>query len=150
MANGGKRPGAGRKPGSKSKKTLEKQAIANAFNQRIMLHADRLFHAQLQLAVGSMKVFRIDETKDSKGNIKREHVHVTDAKEIKELLDEHDGSDGIVEGAYYYFTDVSPDNRALDSLLNRGLGKVADKTDISGKLEIEVATFQIKTRNNEE
>jgi hypothetical protein len=29
-------------------------------------------------------------------------------------------------------------------------GKMADKTEHSGKVELEVATFQIKTRNNEE
>jgi hypothetical protein len=150
MANGGKRPGAGRKPGSKSKKTLEKQAIANAFNQRVLTQADVLFNAQLALSVGSIKVFRIDEEEDGNGKVKRVHTLVTLPDEIKAVLDEHEGGSGIVGENYYFVSNVSPDNRALDSMLNRGLGKVADKTEHSGKLEIEVATFQIKTRNNEE
>lgn len=122
MARGGKRVGAGRRLGSKDKATLEQQKILEAFNQRVMAKADALFNAQLTLAVGSMKVFRIDETRDG-NKVKREHVHVTDADEIKALLDEHDGAPGVVDGVYYYFTDVSPDNRAIDSMLNRALGK---------------------------
>ncbi len=130
MGNGGKRPGAGRKKGGSNAKTLAQKAIVDAFNQRVLGHADDLFNAQLKLAIGSQRVFRIDETKDGKGGTKREHVLVTDAEEIKSLLDEHDGGDGTVDGDYYYFQTVMPDNRALDSLLNRGLGKPKDLLDI--------------------
>lgn len=122
MGRGGKRPGAGRRIGSKDKATLEKQKVTEAFNQRVMAKADVLFNAQLMLAVGSMKVFRIDEEGEGKSK-KRTHVHVTDADEIKRLLDEHDGANGLVDGAYYYFAEVLPDNRAIDSMLNRTLGK---------------------------
>lgn len=128
--NGGKRPGAGRKPGSKTKATLEKQKVAEAFNQRVMLKADALFNAQLTLAVGSMKVFRIDEEGEGKSK-KRVHVHVTDADEIKALLDEHDGQAGVVNDAFYYFSDVLPDNKAIDSMLNRALGKPKETVEHS-------------------
>jgi len=131
--NGGKRPGAGRKPGSKTKATLEKLKVQEAFNQRVMAKADALFNAQLTLAVGSMKVFRIDETEGEKGKTKREHVHVTDADEIKALLDEHDGANGVVDGVYYYFSDVLPDNKAIDSMLNRSLGKPTEKHEHGGE-----------------
>lgn len=131
--NGGKRPGAGRKPGSKTKTTLEKEKVAEAFNQRVLAKADALFNAQLTLAVGSMKVFRIDETEGEGGKKKREHVHVTDADEIKRLLDEHDGANGLVDGVYYYFSDVLPDNRAIEAMLNRALGKPVDKVEHAGK-----------------
>lgn len=123
MTHGGKRAKAGRKVGSKSKATLEQQKVLEAFNQRVMAKADALFNAQLTLAVGSMKVFRIDEEEGDNGKKKRVHVHVTDADEIKALLDEHDGSPGVVDGVYYYFTDVQPDNKAIDSMLNRALGR---------------------------
>lgn len=134
MANGGKRAGAGRKPGSKNKATLEKQKVAEAFNQRVLTHADALFNAQFKLAVGSQRVFRVDETEEN-GKTKREHVLVTDAEEIKTLLDEHDGGDGAVDGTYYYFQTVPPDNRALDSLLNRTLGKAKDSLDVTSNGE---------------
>lgn len=124
--HGGKRKGAGRKQGSKNRATLEQQAVVEAFNQRVMHKADELFNAQFRLAIGSAKVFRIDEEEVEKGKTKRVHVHVTDADEITKLLDEHEGEAGEVDGTYYYFVDVLPDNRALDSLLNRGLGKPAE------------------------
>lgn len=131
--NGGKRPGAGRKPGSKTKATLEKEKVAEAFNQRVMAKADALFNAQLTLAVGSMKVFRIDETEGEGGKKKREYTHVTDPDEIKRLLDEHDGGNGVVDGAFYYFSEVMPDNRAIDSMLNRALGKPKETLEHGGK-----------------
>lgn len=129
---GGIQPGGGRPKGSKNKATLEKQKVAEAFNQRVMVKADALFNAQLSLAVGSQKVFRIDETGEGK-NKKREHVLVTDPDEIKALLDEHDGNSGIVEGVYYYFTTVSPDNKAIDSMLNRTLGKPKETVEVGGE-----------------
>ena len=133
MQNGGKRPGAGRKRGSKNKKTLEKAAIVEAFNQRVMTHADALFNAQLALSIGSIRVFRIDETEDDKGKTKREHILVTDAEEIKSVLDEFDGvGSGIVEDNFYFVTNVPPDNRAIDSMLNRALGKPKETREISG------------------
>lgn len=130
---GGKREGAGRPKGKPTKATLEKQKVAEAFNQRVMAKADALFNAQLTLAVGSMKVFRVDETEDN-GKKKREHVLVTDADEIKRLLDEHDGASGVVEGVYYYFSEVLPDNRAIDSMLNRALGKPKETLEHAGEI----------------
>lgn len=137
--HGGKRPGAGRKQGSKNRATLEQQAVVEAFNQRVMHKADELFNAQFRLAIGSAKVFRINEEEDEKGKIKRVHVHVTDPGEITALLDEHDGEAGEVDGTYYYFVDVLPDNRALDSLLNRGLGKPAETVKLNvGDIDAEI------------
>jgi hypothetical protein len=138
MVRGGKRPGAGRKPGGKNQATLEKEAVQAAFNQRVMQHADNLFNAQLKLAVGSQRVFRIDVNK--KGEVK--HTLVTDSEEIKSLLDEYEGSDGEVDGSYYYFQTIIPDNRALDSLLNRTLGRAKESVEHSG--EVTVVTRVIK------
>lgn len=119
---GGKRPGAGRQYGSKNKATLEKKAVQEAFNQRVMLKADALFNAQFSLAVGASKVFRIDEEGEGK-NKKQVHTLVTNEDEIKALLDEHEGGAGEVGGSYYYITTSPPDNKAIDSLLNRALGR---------------------------
>lgn len=132
MANGGKRPGAGRKKGSKTKKTLEKLAIQEAFNQRVMTQADALFNAQLTLAVGSVQVYRVEETKDG-NKTKREHVLVTNPDEIKKVLDENEGSSGMVEDSYYFVSNLPPDNRAIDSMLNRTLGKPAEKVQHTGE-----------------
>lgn len=139
---GGVQPGSGRPKGSLNKSTLEQRKVLEAFNQRVMAKADALFNAQLTLAVGSVKVFRIDETEGENGKKRREHVHVTDSEEIKGLLDEHDGGPGVVDGTYYYFSDVLPDNKAIEAMLNRALGKAADKLEIIRPLDAARAAFE--------
>lgn len=129
----------GRPKGSLNKVTLEKRAVLDAFNQRVMLQADALFNAQFSLAVGTQKVFRIDETEDDKGKVKREHVLVTDPDEIKALLDEHDGGNGEVDGSYYYITTAMPDNRAIDSMLNRTFGKPTEHTVVESQTPEQIA-----------
>jgi hypothetical protein len=132
---GGVQPGSGRPRGSLNKSTLEQRKVLEAFNQRVMAKADALFNAQLTLAVGSMKVFRVDEVEGDNGKKKREHVQVTDSEEIKALLDEHDGAPGVVDGVYYYFQEVAPDNKAIEAMLNRALGKAVEKIEISKPAE---------------
>lgn len=131
---GGVQPGSGRPKGSLNKSTLEQRKVLEAFNQRVMAKADALFNAQLVLAIGSMKVYRIDEVEGEGGKKRREHVHVTDANEIKALLDEHDGMNGVVDGVYYYFTDVPPDNKAIEAMLNRALGKPKETLEHGGEI----------------
>lgn len=98
-----------------------------------MRHADALFQAQHTLAVGSIRVFRIDEEEDDNGKTKRVHVLVTEPDEIKQVLDEHEGGSGVVGENYYYVSEVPPDNRAIDSLLNRALGKPTEHKVIEKK-----------------
>ncbi len=52
MPRGGKRKGAGRPIGSFEDKTLRRRAVKKAIDERVMKHADKLFHAQLGKAVG--------------------------------------------------------------------------------------------------
>lgn len=133
--HGGKRPGAGKPKGKLSPKTLEKQAVQAAFNQRVLTQADALFNAQFALAVGSIQVFRVDEEEDDKGKIKRVHTLVTDPDEIKKVLDETDGGAGTVGEHYYFVNSVSPQNIAVESMLNRALGKPVEKTEVTGTVE---------------
>lgn len=145
--NGGARPGAGRKPGRYNQKTLVAMKIRDAFNQRVMLHADRLFNAQMNLAVGEQYLFvRITE---GEGKNKRVyHEVVTDRELIKQYLDYEEGigdNDSPNDDSHYYYLSTKPaNNMAIDSLLNRALGKVPDKLLIEGgffnqnKLTIEV------------
>lgn len=107
-----------------NKATLYRKAVGEALTQRILSDASALYLAQRTLAVGSLRVFRIDE--GPKGG-KATHTLVTDPDEILDLLNEHGGPDisdgGTVSGRFYFFSTVLPDNRALDSLFNRALGK---------------------------
>ena len=126
MERGGKRKGAGRPKGSVEDKTVRKRAVKKAIDERVMRHADKLFHAQLTKAVGSVMVFRVD-----KGRSKTVHTQITDPAEIKRFLDEHGGQSGIVGDSFYFVTDVAPDNRAIDSMLDRTFGRANKSIELS-------------------
>lgn len=134
--HGGKRENAGKPKGRVSKKTLEKKAVEAQFAQRVMNVVDSLFNAQYSLAVGSVRVYRVDEEEVSEGKTKRIHTLVTDSDEIKKVLDETNGKgSATIEDDFYFVTEVSPDNKAIDSMLNRALGKPQDSLDVTSKGE---------------
>src|SRR5690242_2368449 len=118
MANGGKRPGAGRKKGSKSKKTLEKEKVLAVLRQRIMKAADLIFDGQLSLARGQQFLYKIEKVKKvgPKGGISYERQRpqlVTNQSEIEQYLE------GLIENTdleddpgatYFYLTTKEPSN----------------------------------------
>lgn len=124
---GGKRKKSGRKAGSLNKATLEKKKIEEAFTQRVLGSAERLFNSQFSLAQGCSHLYRIDEVRRGK-EIKRKHVLVTDPEEIRMYLDEEVDPD-----KYYYITTKSPDNKAIDSLLDRAFGRAKQKVEVGGE-----------------
>lgn len=123
--NGGVRPGAGRPKGSQNKATKEKVKMEKLFNKKVMGSINRLFNAQMALAEGVMYLYRID--KDPKGKNDKP-VIVTDPEEIQEFL-----ADEIDSDSYYYISTERPDNRAIDSLLDRIFGKPKQKHEHSGE-----------------
>ncbi len=130
--NGGKRPGAGRPKGKLNAKTLEKTAVRDAFNQLVMRSATRLFNAQLDLALGEKQLFVkyfVGEGKDRKSVVQV----VTDPELIKEYLID-DGATLNASGTdeYYYISTKPADNRAIQALLDRALGRAPDKLEITG------------------
>jgi len=127
---GGKRENAGRKKGTVLPKTLEKQAVAAQLRQRTMRAADKLWNAQFAKATGSMMIYRIDEIEDENGKTKREHILVENADEIKQVLDECDGASGYAGESYYIVTTVQPDNKAIDSMLDRTFGKAQQTIEV--------------------
>lgn len=142
--HGGARNGAGRPAGLKNPQTLEREAVLREFRQRVLTQTDSLFNAQFTLAVGSIKVYRIDEEEGEGGKKKRVHVLVTDAEEIKSVLDEHEGGSGVVGESFYFVSDVLPDNRAIDSLMNRAFGKPTET------LKAEIETNDVTKHSNQE
>ena len=134
---GGARKGGGMPKGKLTKKKLEQIQVREAFNQRVMLHADRLFNAQMNLAVGEQSLFVKVKERDSKGKVIRvTHEVITDVETIKQYLDYEEGLEGAEslndENHYYYLSTKPADNKAIDSLLNRALGKAPDKLEITG------------------
>jgi hypothetical protein len=137
---GGARPGAGRKAGGTNESTKLRRASLKEFRRRVSLHADELFNAQYSLARGITFLYRIDEV-EVNGKKKRQHIRVTDPDEIKDALDNIEaGENGTGDNDYYYITTEKPDNKAIDSLLDRTFGRavqgvaVQDTTDLAGLL----------------
>lgn len=136
--NGGARPGAGRKKGSLNKATKEKKEVENAFTQRVLTVANKLFESQLTIAQGASFLYRID--KDEKGNNKKP-VLVTNEWEIEQYLN----GENFDPSTYYYITTERPDNKAIDSMLDRVFGKATQKTEITGAdgepLKVELVSY---------
>lgn len=124
----------GRPKGKKSTSTLEKEGVLKEFRQKILKSAEVLFNAQLQIATGQTYLYKIEKEeiigpKGGKSYRNKKPELVTSPWEIEEYLQ------GLAEGdvdddtdpnaAYYFLTTKAPDNKAIDSLLDRGLGKVA-------------------------
>src|ERR1051325_4100142 len=88
MARGGKRPGAGRKKGSKSPATLEREAALKPFREMVIARVKPLFEAQMTLARGVSYMYWIKENPKTGG---KEHILVTDPDEIGDILAQMDG-----------------------------------------------------------
>ena len=125
---GGAREGAGRPVGVKNKTTIERQIAEEEFKNRILASIHDLLNTQMNIAKGASYLYRIDETGEGSKK-KREHVLVTDSEEIKRVLDEVEGT-GQVDDSYYYITTRTPDNKALDSLIDRVFGRPSQSMSI--------------------
>lgn len=149
---GGKREGSGRPKGAKDPQTLEREKVQEAINQRVFKIADSLITPQISLAKGQQFLYKITKTKvvGPKGGItyKPEKPElVTSEQEIKDYLDNLiDVANGDIEeetnpaATYYFITTKEPNNMAIDSLLNRTLGKPKEtmevKQEVSLKLDV--------------
>ena len=130
MASGGPRPGSGRKVGFKLTEThreflQRKRDAERSYHNKVIKETNRIYEAQLRLGKGCNFLYRVDT--DDKGK-KQKPVLVNSQKEIELYLA------GDVEDmeAYHYITTERPDNRALDSMLDRTYGKAVQKTEVSG------------------
>lgn len=124
--NGGKRPGAGRKPGSLSKKTKDIKIVEEEMKQRVLKGTQSLLDAQFSLANGCSYLYVIE--KDKKGVDKKPEL-VTDRFTIERYLSGELKGDG----KYYYITTEKPSSNAIDSLLDRTFGRPTQKTELTGK-----------------
>lgn len=153
MAKGGVRPGAGRKRGSKSPRSVEKEAVLNAFRERTMKHADILFNSQITLAKGQTFLYKIEKEliigpKGGKSYRAKKPEMVTSQWEIEAYLagelNDHEIQD---RGATYYFiTTKEPNNNAIDSLLDRTFGRSTQVVggEGGGPVQVEVVAFSPK------
>lgn len=122
MARAGNNHKGGRPKGSKDKATIEKERVLAEYRKKIMQHADILFKNQMHLAQGVSYLYKF-----VKG--KQKPQLVTDPKEIEQYIltemgEKIEKEDKIDKSAVYYFiTTDKPDNRAIDSMLDRTFGR---------------------------
>lgn len=129
--HGGARKRAGRKPGGMNRKTLEEKIVMEEIRQRVLHAKDSLINSQMNLAHGVSFLYRIDKETDKKGNTRNSKpILVTSQAEIEAYLA---GEYEDAEETYYYITTEKPDNKALDSLLDRTFGKAIQRTEMTGK-----------------
>jgi len=132
---GGARDNAGRPYGSKNSATKEQKVVQEEFRQRVLKSMDTLITSQMNLAEGVQMLYKI--SKDDKGKNKKP-VIVTSQYEIESYLagEQEDKSE------YYFITTERPDNRALDSLIDRVFGKSTHNIDVqSGGKPLPLITF---------
>ena len=133
---GGARKGAGFPQGALKKKTLEAMKVKDAVTQRILGSIDKLYNAQMNLAIGEQVLMRKVTERGPKGGVARVyHEQVTDLDTIIAYLDQNEGMPGTIDGnddEWYYLSIRPANNQALDSLMNRALGKVPEKLEVSG------------------
>ncbi len=122
---GGKQPGAGRPPGLKNKKTLEREKVQEAINNRIFAMADKLISAQQIQALGTHKMVRMFKDEMGKPSVET----IRDEKRMQKLLDE-----GQYGKDYVIVVGTLPEYKAADALLNRGFGKPAESLKLEGNV----------------
>ena len=133
--HGGRRPGAGRKPGTLNKKTLEAMEVKKAYLDKVRRNADQLFNAQFSVAKGTQMLFVIKT--DSKGNRRKPEI-VTDPEIISRFLEENEGMDGTLgddDSEYFFLTTRNPDSRTISDMLDRALGKPDQAIDVTSNGE---------------
>lgn len=123
----------GRPKGSKNPETLLKEATLAEFRNKVMKSADVLFNSQLHLATGQTYLYKIEKElqvgpKGGKKYVSSRPKVVTNTWEIESylqgLIKEGDKDDENDPNATYYFlTTKDPDNKAIDSMLDRTFGK---------------------------
>lgn len=130
----------GRPKGSKSPKTLEKEAVLREYKTRVMGVTNILLNSQLTLAKGQQYLFKIEKKKltGPKGGVSyipQRPKLVTSQIEIQNylegLLDESDIDDNDPAATYYYLTTKDPNSQTIDSMLDRTFGKSAQSIDLT-------------------
>lgn len=124
---GGKRPGAGRKRGSVSKKTLERKIVEEEIKQRVLREKSNLLNCQFSLAYGCSYLYKI--SKNKKGEKQKPEL-ITDTFTIERYLS---GEFDKKKDEYYFITTDKPNGYVIDSLLDRTFGKATQVTELSGR-----------------
>lgn len=121
MANGGIRPGAGRKKGFRFPKTLEKLEAREYVRKLVTSKLQPLIEAQVANAQGIQHFFLRDK-------VTKQFQRITDPDQIEQALN----ADDAEEGSTYWIFTKDPSVQAFTDLLNRALDKPMEQIQLSG------------------
>lgn len=149
------RKGGLNKKGKKSKHVIDREKIYEQIKEVGASRAKRLLDVQTILATGGIKIFRIDydinikyvgkgESKHAvRERVARKPALVTRETEITAVLD-HEYGDGAhtedpnTETEHFFVVTKDPENKAIDSILDRTFGKATETKKITtGDIEID-------------
>ena len=111
--------------------------VGKAVKKIQLAQAEEVARVMMLPAVGMNFVYKIVTDKNSKGTVtRREHVQLKQPDEIAHALDciaNGSGRDDDDDALFYYVTVERPDYRAGEAILNRAIGKTADKAELTVK-----------------
>lgn len=126
---GGPRPGGGRPKGMQWESTKQKNIANREFRDRIIRSMMPLMNAQMSLAQGVQHLYVVRTIEEDGKRYKQRPQVVQDQETIEAYLaGELDNS----EDEFFYITTEKPDNKALESLFDRALGKAV--THVEGNV----------------
>lgn len=143
MANGGKRPGAGRPRGKKAPKTLERIKVLEAYRQRAMTQANRLLDSQLHLTQERSFLYKIEKEliigpKGGKSYKPKKPQLVESESEIRQWLEgklreadlDEPSSPKDPNATYYYITVKDPESNVIKDIYDRTFGTAVQSTKL--------------------
>lgn len=136
IPKGGKREGAGRPRGSTNKMTRTMKSKERTIKDRVTKNLTALINSQLSLAKGQQFLYEI-KMRNVGGKRKPQHTLVTDPKKIKAYMD-----GDVDEDKYFYVTTKEPDNRAIESLLDRAFGKSTTNANVDTNFNVNILQYE--------
>ena len=116
------------KKGKKSLKTIERTEALRQYRERVSLLVDKLLNAQIELALGSSYLYRM--------NTNGKATRVTDEDEIKAYFDgDFDGDNET----YHHTTVRDPKIEAVRDMLDRTFGRPTENLKVTDN-----STFSLK------
>lgn len=118
----------GRPKGTTKKAIAERKQAEALVKLRISKAANALVNAQMHLALGATHLFVKKTTVNKDGKPRSSVKMVTDPEIIARYLD---GEFENSEDEFYFISTEKPDNKAIDSMLDRAFGKARQSVDIT-------------------
>lgn len=120
------------KKGKKHHTTIDREEILKQVKDIGASRAKTLINVQTLLAVGTISVYVIRTRFEGKKKIKEKPELITNDKKIIDVLDYEygDGDSPSSDDEYFFVQKNTPDNHAINSILDRTFGRATENKSI--------------------